>query len=101
MKRLKFRYNKTEREHEYQEGLVISAKKTFEKLCSGVDDPMEAPAFDHDDHDPFLNSEYTIKELNFAIKNLKSPIEHGTGYNKLPHTLQLAKCSFRNLSRNV
>jgi hypothetical protein len=54
-----------------QRRLVISAKKTLEKLCSGVDDPMQAPAFDHDNQDPFLDSEYTIKELNFMIKNLR------------------------------
>jgi hypothetical protein len=70
MKRLKFRYNKTEREHEYQEGLVIVAKKAFEKPCSVVDDPMESPELDHDNQGAFLNSEYTIKELNLAIKNL-------------------------------
>jgi hypothetical protein len=36
MKKLNFRCNKTEREGEHTEELVISAKKTFEKLCSGV-----------------------------------------------------------------
>jgi hypothetical protein len=51
--------------------LVKSTKKTFEKLCSGVDDPMQAPAFDHYNQDPFLGSEYTIQELHFAIKNLR------------------------------
>jgi hypothetical protein len=91
MKILKFRYNKTEREHEYRGGLVISAKKTFEKLCSGIDDPMEAPTCDHDNQDPFLDSEYAIKELNFTIENLKSPVEHGTGCNRLPYTSQFAK----------
>jgi hypothetical protein len=54
MKRLKCRH-KTEREHEYKE-LVKSAKTTFEKLYSGVDEPMQAPAFDHDNQDPFLDS---------------------------------------------
>jgi hypothetical protein len=65
MKKLKCRYSKTEREHEYKE-LVKSAKTTFEKLCSGLD----ALAFDHDNQDPFQDSEYTIQELHFAIKNL-------------------------------
>jgi hypothetical protein len=40
-----------------------------------VDEPMQAPVFDHD---PFLDSEYTIQELHFAIKKLKSLIEPGT-----------------------
>jgi hypothetical protein len=69
MKRLKYRYNRTEREHEYKE-LVKSAKTTFEKLCSGVDEKMQALAFNHDNKDPFLDSEYTIQELHYAIKNL-------------------------------
>jgi hypothetical protein len=56
MKRLKFRYNKTERGHEYKEELVQSAKKTFGKLCSGVDEPMQAPVFEHANQDPFLDS---------------------------------------------
>jgi hypothetical protein len=47
----------------------MSAKKTFEKLCSGVDDPMQAPPFDLDNQDFFLDSEYTMKEVNFAINN--------------------------------
>jgi hypothetical protein len=83
MKRLKCRYNKTEREHEYIEELVKSAKRTFEKLCSGADEPMSAPAFDHDNQDPFLDSEYTIQELHFAIKNLRvqsSPRRDGIDY---------------------
>jgi hypothetical protein len=71
MKRLKCRYNKTEREHEHKEELVKSAKTTFEKLCSGVDEKTQAPAFDHDNHDPVLDSEYTIQELHFAIKSLR------------------------------
>jgi hypothetical protein len=66
---LKFKYNMRQREHEYEEGLVVSAKNTFEKVSLGVDDPMQAPAFDHDNHDPFLDSKYTIQELHFAIKN--------------------------------
>jgi hypothetical protein len=77
MKRLKCRYSRTEREQVYKE-LVKSVKKTFEKLCSGVDEPMQAPAFDHDNQNPFLDSEYTIQALHFAIKNLKSPIEPAT-----------------------
>jgi hypothetical protein len=56
MKRLKCRYNKTEREHEYIERLVISAKRTFEKLCLGAGGPMQAPAFDHDNQDSFLDA---------------------------------------------
>jgi hypothetical protein len=36
-----------------------------------VDEEMQAPAFDHDNQNPFLDSEYTIQELNFAIKNLR------------------------------
>jgi hypothetical protein len=54
--------------------------QTFEKLCSGVDDPKDVPPFDHVDQDPFIDSEYTSKELNFAITNLKSPVEPGTLY---------------------
>jgi hypothetical protein len=53
MKRLKYRYNKTEREHEYKEELVKSTKPAFEKLCSGVGEPMQVPAFDHDNQGPF------------------------------------------------
>jgi hypothetical protein len=82
MKRLKCRFNKTEKEHEYKE-LVKCAKTTFEKLCSGVDEPMQAPAIDHDNKDPFLDSEYTIQELQFAIKNLRvrsSPGRNGVDY---------------------
>jgi hypothetical protein len=72
MKRLKYRYNKTEGVHEYKEELVKSAETTFEKLCSGVDEQTQAPAFHHDNQDPFLGSEYTIQELRFAIKNLRA-----------------------------
>jgi hypothetical protein len=36
-----------------------------------VDEQMQAPAFDHDNQDPFLDSEYKIQELRFAIKNLR------------------------------
>jgi hypothetical protein len=32
---------------------------------------MQAPAFDHDNQDQFLDSEYKIQELHFAIKNLR------------------------------
>jgi hypothetical protein len=56
MKRLKCRYNSTEMEHEYKEELVISAKKTFEELCLGADNPMQAPEFDHDNQDSFLDT---------------------------------------------
>jgi hypothetical protein len=69
MKRLKCKY-KTEREHEYKEELVKSAKTTSEKLCSGEDGQTQAPAFVHDNQDPFLNSEHTIQDLHFAVKNL-------------------------------
>jgi hypothetical protein len=68
MKILKFRYIKIEREHEHKEELVISAKETFEKPCSGLDDSMQSPAFDHDNQNPFLDTERTTKEFNFAIK---------------------------------
>jgi hypothetical protein len=71
MKRLKYRHNKTEREHEYKEEPVKSTKTTFEKLCSEVDEQTQAPAFNHDNQDPLLDSEYTIQELHFAIKNLR------------------------------
>jgi hypothetical protein len=70
MKRLECRHNKTERKCEYKE-LVKSAKTTFGKLCSRVDEPMQAPVFDHDDQDPFLDSDHRIHELHFAIKNLR------------------------------
>jgi hypothetical protein len=82
MKRLKCMFNKTEREHEYKE-LVDSAKTTFEKLCAGVDEPMQAPEFEHDNQDQFLDSEYTIQELLFAIKNFRvrsSPGRDGIDY---------------------
>jgi hypothetical protein len=72
MKRLKCKYNKTQREPEYKEELIQSAKTAFGKLCSGEDEPMQAPEFDHDNQDPFLDSEYTIQELHFAIKNLSA-----------------------------
>jgi hypothetical protein len=71
MKGLKCRYNKTDREHDNKEELVESAKSTFEKLCSGAGEQAQAPAFDHDNQDPFLVSEYTIPELHFAIRNLR------------------------------
>jgi hypothetical protein len=96
MKVLKCRYSKGEREHEYKEDLVKSAKTTYEKQCSGVDEKKQAPAFDHDNQDPFLDSEYTIQELHFAFKNL-SPIELGTGWNIQSHNSQFAKRSFRIL----
>jgi hypothetical protein len=89
MKRLKCRY-KAEKEHEYKE-LVESAKTTFEKLCSGVDEQMQTPAFHHDNQDPFLDLEYTIQELHFAVKILRvqsSPGWDGIGYfiiRKLPN----------------
>jgi hypothetical protein len=36
-----------------------------------IDDPMQAPAFGHDNQDPSLDSGYIIKELNFAITNFR------------------------------
>jgi hypothetical protein len=83
MKRLKCRYKKTERDHEYKEELLKNGKTTSEKLYSGVDEPTQAPAFDHDNQDPFLDSEYTIQELHFAIRNLRvqsSPGRDGIEY---------------------
>jgi hypothetical protein len=77
LKRLKCRYNKTEREYEYKQELVKSAKTTFEKQFSGVDEPMQTPAFDHENQDPFLDSEHTIQELHFAIKNLRAQSSPG------------------------
>jgi hypothetical protein len=56
MKRLECRYERTESEHEYKGGGVESAKKTFEKLCSGVAEQTQVPAFDHDNQDPLLDS---------------------------------------------
>jgi hypothetical protein len=39
------------------------------KSCAGgADDPMQAPIFDHDKQDSFLDTEYTIKKCKFAIK---------------------------------
>jgi hypothetical protein len=77
MKTLRCRYNKTEREHEYKEELLKSAKPTFEKLCSGVDEKTQTPAFDDDNRDPFLDSEYTMQELHFTIKNLRAQSSPG------------------------
>ncbi|PNF30200.1 hypothetical protein B7P43_G08428 [Cryptotermes secundus] len=71
MKRLKYRFNKTDRERECKEELTNSAITTFGKLCSGVDEPNQAPAFDYENQDSFLDSEYTIQELLYSIKNLK------------------------------
>jgi hypothetical protein len=48
-----------------------------------VDEQAQEPAFDHDNQDPFLDSEYTIQELYFAIKNLRvqsRPGRHGIEY---------------------
>jgi hypothetical protein len=72
MKILKFGYNRTQKGHEYEEGLVVAVKNTFEKLCSGADDPMQAAVFVHDNQDPFLDSEYIIQELHFAINTSES-----------------------------
>lgn len=63
MKRLKYRFNKTDRERECKEELINSAITTFGKLCSGVDEPNQAPAFEYGNQDSFLDSEYTIQEL--------------------------------------
>jgi hypothetical protein len=38
---------------------------------------MQAPAFDHDNLDSSLESEYTTKELHFAIKNLRVQLSPG------------------------
>lgn len=57
--------------HEYKEELVISAKRAFEKLCLGADKPMQTPAFNRDNQDPFLDTECRIQELHFAIRNLR------------------------------
>jgi hypothetical protein len=78
--------------HEYKEELVNSAKMTFEKLCSGVEEANQAPVFDHDDQDPFLDSEYTIQALHFVIKNLRV---------RSSHNLQFSKLSFRNSARRL
>jgi hypothetical protein len=48
-----------------------------------VDEKTQAPAFDHDNHYPFLDLQYTIQEFHFAIKNLRvqsSPGQDGTEY---------------------
>jgi hypothetical protein len=42
-----------------------------------VDDPMEIPTYDHGNQDPFLDSEYTIKELILMIKNLREQSNQG------------------------
>jgi hypothetical protein len=68
---------KTERAHEYKEELAESVKATFEKLCSGVDEQMQAPAFNHDNQDPLLDSEYVIQELQFAIISLRVQLNAG------------------------
>jgi hypothetical protein len=83
IKRLKCRYNKREREHEYKEELIKSAKTILEKLCSGVDEQVQAPEFDHKNQDPFTDSYYTIQEFHFAIRNLRvqsRPGRDGTDY---------------------
>jgi hypothetical protein len=36
----------------------------------GLDNPMQAPAFGCNNQDPFLDSEYWIKGIKFAIKQL-------------------------------
>jgi hypothetical protein len=36
-----------------------------------MDDAIQALAIDHYNQDPFLDSEYTTKELHFAIKGLR------------------------------
>jgi hypothetical protein len=67
----KCRYYKTERENEYKE-LVESIRTSFGKPRSVVTEQTQTPAFDHDNQDPFLDSEYTIPELRFAIKTSAS-----------------------------
>jgi hypothetical protein len=72
MQRLKCRY-KTEREHEYKEERVKSAKMTLEKLCSGVDKETQTLAFDHDNQHPFLDSESTkFKNSTSQLKTSES-----------------------------
>jgi hypothetical protein len=85
MNRLKYRYNKTEREHEYKEELVVSAKNTPENLCLGADDPMQTSAFDHNIQNPFLDSDYTIQELHFAIKNLR--VQSSLGWDGIEYLI--------------
>jgi hypothetical protein len=48
-----------------------------------VDEPMQAPEFEHDNQDQFLDSEYAIQELLFAIRNFRvrsSPGRDGIDY---------------------
>jgi hypothetical protein len=67
----------------------------------GADNPMQAPTLGHDKQDSLLDTEYTIKKFNFAIKNLKSSVQPGTGCNRIPYNLQFSKRSFRNPARNL
>jgi hypothetical protein len=67
MKRLICRYKKTEREHEFNTSWIRQNEKPY----SGVDEQTQAPAFHHDNQEPFLDSEYKIQELHFAIRNLR------------------------------
>jgi hypothetical protein len=90
MRRLKFRYNKKEREHEYKEKLVVSAKNTFEELRSGADDLTQAPAFNHDNQDPSLDSVH-ISRTPLRYLKPQSPIGPGTGWNRLTYNSQFAK----------
>jgi hypothetical protein len=38
---------------------------------------MQALELNQDKQDSFLDTEYTIREINFAIKNLRSSVEPG------------------------
>jgi hypothetical protein len=55
MKRLKFRYKKQKGDTNTKKNKLYLPKR-LEKLYSGVHDLMQAPAFDHDNQDPFLDS---------------------------------------------
>jgi hypothetical protein len=47
-----------------------------------VDKPVQEPAFGHNNQGPFLDSEYTIQDLHFAIKTSvqSSPGRDGIDY---------------------
>jgi hypothetical protein len=44
-----------------------------------VGEKTQAPAFYHDNQDLFLDSEHTIQELHFVIKNLR--VQSSTGWD--------------------
>jgi hypothetical protein len=39
-----------------------------------VDEQTQTPAVDHGIQDPFLDSEYIIQELHFAVTNLRAQL---------------------------